>query len=280
MSLPTQSVIITTTEPTQVSTASTSNENVATASSSETTETQNNLQGNDSDSDGEPTPKKKRTEYEYVQNFDSKDLALDHLNKIGEFSYERKYTLAGGEVRENYRCSMVTKRSKQCPVKLYLVLHADSPLVNLYMSKCKEHVHETLSNAKVTNEIKEKIENLVKIKVKNPKHIADFLYKETNKKFTVEQVKNVLKSLDYLSPILNYGTLVEVVNSLKTVPDVPNEPYVINSAINPDEKKVKILISSRRLLSNVKQFDFIQIDGTFKLSWNGFPVLVLGELFL
>ena len=52
--------------------------------------------------------------------------------------------------------------------------------------------------------------------------------------------------------------------------------HVFAKSFNTDEQDLKVVLSTRRLLANMKKTNLIQADGTFKITWQGYPVLIVG----
>lgn len=45
---------------------------------------------------------------------------------------------------------------------------------------------------------------------------------------------------------------------------------------NLEEQDIKLIISTKKLLNNLQKTDMIQRDATYKLIWQGYPVMVIG----
>lgn len=98
------------------------------------------------------------------------------------------------------------------------------------------------------------------------------------KKLTICQIKRILHSLEQESSIVDFGTLTQHLSDLSQVPESVTFPFVVNFELDADHNQIKMLITSKLLLMNMKKF-FLQIDTTFKLSWHGYPILVIGKYF-
>jgi hypothetical protein len=59
-------------------------------------------------------------------------------------------------------------------------------------------------------------------------------------------------------------------------PKDPDEPFVVHCSFDYDNNKFGVLVSTRRLLDNAKHSKGIQCDATYKLAWDGFPILIAG----
>ena len=65
------------------------------------------------------------------------------------------------------------------------------------------------------------------------------------------------------------------------VPIDPDEPFVLKYHVHADsavveQQDLKIVISTKRLSSLTEKSLMVQTDGTFKLIWQGYPVILAG----
>ena len=52
---------------------------------------------------------------------------------------------------------------------------------------------------------------------------------------------------------------------------------VLAESPQPDDQEPKIIMTTRRLLrNNMKKNEMVQMDGTHKVVWQGFPLIVFG----
>ena len=69
--------------------------------------------------------------------------------------------------------------------------------------------------------------------------------------------------------------------SRKIIPEDEDEPFVLDyyvhaDTMNYEEQDLKVVISTQRLLKLVSKSDMVQAHGTYKLVWQGYPVIILG----
>ena len=84
------------------------------------------------------------------------------------------------------------------------------------------------------------------------------------------------------APILTIGELKEADTEtmapiLISEEDI-DKPYVFSSEYpdSPGESRFRLLFSSKRLLRLAKCTENLHIDATYKITWNGFPLLIVG----
>lgn len=78
-------------------------------------------------------------------------------------------------------------------------------------------------------------------------------------------------------PIVSLGELETYCNKKTDVPQAVDEAFVVHSRFNYDTKTFGIFITTNRLITIVQNSRLIQADATYKLNWNGFPVLIIGS---
>ena len=74
---------------------------------------------------------------------------------------------------------------------------------------------------------------------------------------------------------------VKRLSSINTEPDNDFQAYIPCSEIHDDEDKDEetkyvVIFATKRTLSFLNQGDTLHIDATYRLVWNGFPVIVCG----
>lgn len=53
--------------------------------------------------------------------------------------------------------------------------------------------------------------------------------------------------------------------------------YIVAESYDPAKQDLKVVVSTRRLMRNVFHSNKLQTDGTFKLVWQGYPILIVGS---
>lgn len=66
------------------------------------------------------------------------------------------------------------------------------------------------------------------------------------------------------------------------IPDSDDTMFVVDyklklQDLDPKRQKIDIFLSTKRLLSQSKRSNMVQIDATYKLVWEGYPIFVLGS---
>jgi len=216
------------------------------------------------------------------------DEAIKQEN-LWSFHYVNN-TIEGRKVY--YRCNKVKLRGNQCDAGLYLFYDAASD--DIIMFKCDaEHTHNSveLHNSRISLHVQQEIRKLLDFKLK-PKGIMEALYDNKFEVPSMVQLRNFLtkiKKEKYGSETITLGKLEQwCFESCQTTLDI-DTPFVVSyEVMYPDEFNdeedfdghagsiFRIFISTRRLLTTSSTSTKIHADATYKLVWQGFPILIVG----
>ncbi|CAF3873774.1 unnamed protein product [Rotaria sp. Silwood1] len=193
-------------------------------------------------------------------------------------------------VKVHYRCNKVKFRGTQCNAAIYLFYPHNSDEVILFRAN-NEHNHTDSSKRYFfSEEMKQNIQELFDMRLK-PKKIYEVL-EEKNFKITRNQVNNYLTQLrkqKFGPSSLSLGELESWCQEKHTVPQSDDESFVVSFHIHyeddsddddedvvDDGNKFRFFLSSKRLLQIASISTKLHADATYKLNWQGFPVLVVG----
>lgn len=211
------------------------------------------------------------------------DEAKDYLKKEGVYSYY--YSNKDGYVLY-YRCKSVKRREKrQCDSKVKLCLAEDSLQVLLFTSTMM-HNHHELSGKKIGIPEKTKlvIVDLLKKKVSTAEIIEHLISNglefENRRQLTnylaVERKKSDGPQIISLSDFDNWC------NQHSAVPEDENAPFVLNHEVHRSnctsgvKAQFRLFLTTKKLLKNATYTNFLNADATYKLTWENFPVLIVG----
>ena len=90
-----------------------------------------------------------------------------------------------------------------------------------------------------------------------------------------------LRTEKYGSPTVSASVLQELCEGRKAIPSDEDTAFVLYYFIHaestdPDKQVVRIVVSTWRLLQMMRKSDMVQLDATYKVMWQGYPVMVLG----
>jgi len=158
-----------------------------------------------------------------------------------------------------------------------MYLLAISSDVRLFKSE-EEHDHGEQIKQGLPKEIKSAIDEILTKGVKKPKMVICELRRKNFDEHDLVQIRNYIKyKRSKTNPKIVYlGELSEFCEKNSKVPGDPDIPYVVGKLIDFDQKTFRFFVSTPRLMSLLNFSESLQADATYKLLWEGFPVLVVG----
>lgn len=221
-----------------------------------------------------------------VETFSSKKEAEAFIQVQGRWSYYYSNDSSAG-LRINYRCNAMKFRGRQCDAGMYILCDSTNESVHLYRTEL-DHSHESTEckeNAvsKIPSEVIAEIASLFEQNQK-PKAILYNLVLKGHKPPPKSRLTTLLTKMrkeKFGFERLNYGSLYAWLNESNAVPEEENQPFVVNFDISIDElveenSEFRFFVSSKRLLRSAITAEKIHTDATYKLIWQGFPVLLVG----
>jgi hypothetical protein len=131
----------------------------------------------------------------------------------------------------------------------------------------------------MTEETKAEIEKLFTLKQK-PKAIMEKLSKLNRPMPSLNQVKNhlaTLKKKKFGNSTISLGELEKWLQDHSAIPEDENKAFVVSYELTYGKNgSFRYFVSSKTLLKMAKDVKKIHADATYKLVWQGFPVLVIG----
>ncbi|CAF1431807.1 unnamed protein product [Rotaria magnacalcarata] len=191
-----------------------------------------------------------------------------------------------------YRCKKAKLRGSQCTLSIYLLYHAETDKVTIYKTEA-EHDHHVDKVRGIDENVKKCIEELFNDGIMKPKEIIRALQARKVKIPTYTQLNNYLvhyKKKKYGSHKISLGELEQWCKNNLNIPTDENEAFVVSYKILYDNEEYeddedveendgnlfRIFISSIRLLNIISMSSHVCSDATYKLVWQGFPVLIVG----
>ena len=175
----------------------------------------------------------------------------------------------------------VCKKST-CSMRLK-VLFSSNEFKNLYYRSVTGHEHENLEAVPLRGihpETKKIIKELFGSGITKPLQIL-FNIKSRHpaaQEPSLMSIRNYLPKIkaEIYGPKINSLNLLEMwAEKYSNRPSDNLTPFVLHKSFNYDTERFVILITTHQLLSNTNSKLF-QIDSTYKLVWQGYPVLVMG----
>jgi len=213
--------------------------------------------------------------------------------KENQWSYHYTNTTAAGK-KKFFRCNKVKARGKQCDAGIYLLFNSTNDKVVLFRAT-SDHTHDSTQEkpSRIPNEVKTVIQELYELKLK-PKAIIEVLHERGITPPNISQLNNFLRTIKNtkLDPTsISLGEIEQwCLESSQSIPESIDTPFAASYQIiydddneNDDvdgddvnENKFRFFITTKRLLQIASRSKRIHADATYKLLWQGFPVLIVG----
>lgn len=188
-------------------------------------------------------------------------------------------------VKVEYRCAAGQYRRNECPARLYILYHSDSAAASIFHTDCEHANHSNTPVRGLPFEMKQFIREKFDEGIRKPNAIIAAM----RMKKMAEPSKAKLRS--YLQQVrteklgqatVSANEIRKLCEANKEVPaDDEDAAFVVDYFLQaespaPEEQCLRIVISTRRLLRNLRLSDMVQIDATYKVNWQGYPVMVVG----
>lgn len=227
-----------------------------------------------------PPVKRVRVEYNLLNTFDSKGDAEKFLQVEKIWSKTKRQPSEEG-MKQFLRCNRVKWRGKQCSIRAYLLFESSSTKVHFFRShadhNCDQIGGASLARVQLTEQVKNIIEDMTDMK-KKPIAIIDQLTLQklpTPKRYQISNHIAKYKKFKYGPAKLSLMELRQHLVKFTEVSDDANDPYVIQD-ISTEDETFRFFFTSRALLENARGAKTLSADATYKLLWQGFPVLLVG----
>ncbi|KAF0295052.1 hypothetical protein FJT64_007364 [Amphibalanus amphitrite] len=122
------------------------------------------------------------------------------------------------------------------------------------------------------------VEELYEAGVKKPLQLNSALLNRGISGHSMKQLNNFLTRLKTKvqgPATISYLELEEWCSQHSIQPEEDDCAYVVHHDVSPTSG-VHVIMSTKRLLANAAQSEVVHLDATYKLTWNGFPVIIAG----
>ncbi|XP_062533711.1 uncharacterized protein LOC134202719 [Armigeres subalbatus] len=179
-----------------------------------------------------------------------------------------------------YNCSRIKVRAKpQCTRQLLAFIPNTTGDVSVSAKgqhSCHEAPAENLARSKLATGDKQLIDKLVGSGI--PSMHIKLQLQANNGNFAKGSLNYAVKSSReklFGTGTMSFGELETWLSSRCAVPDDAREAFIIGKDVDHDNRKFRIIISSKRMLSYLCRFTTIAADCTFKITMQGYPLLVI-----
>lgn len=229
--------------------------------------------------------RKRHVEWNPLISYQSKDELSKYIATHDCF-YEHSSNEADNGRTTYYYCNKVPARSARlCPVKLKVFESSNTVSFGVSVTTFV-HDHSKITNAKKTSfseAVKKETYTMKTDFSMKPKLIQKHLLRTiTDEPIpNVAQIRRILNEQveKYVPPTISYGQLHEWCKQQEKFPQDIDEPFVLGHFFeNAPEESFAFVVSTRRLLENAVGRQNASSDGTYKIMWQGFPLITIGFL--
>lgn len=197
-------------------------------------------------------------------------------------SVKKEYLKKG--LKQTYRCNKVKQIGPQCAAGIYTLSNSEPGNKQIVLfRKNVAHNHEGSQNLayKMSNEVRGMILNQLQEK----KTLKGIMYAlRQNKDIVVPTQRQVQSVIDgyrkrHTKPKLTLGQLRDFVNQHSEIPEDENKAFVVNyqrHVIGERDQWFRMFVSTPRLLRYSTSADIIHADGTYKITVEKHPLLIVG----
>lgn len=182
-----------------------------------------------------------------------------------------------------YRCKSIPKaQAKKCVSMKVLKPNLNTKFV--VTRSVGEHTHSTVvcKRQRKCSELWEYIYNLKFEDGLKPRSIKQHLKRNrpNDAALTVRQIRHILKSMEAIKipSTFSFGELIEWLKPQTKVPERVDDAFVVDWIFNKNDKSFAFVVSTSRLLRNAAEQTNLSADGTYKITWQGFPLIVVGTI--
>lgn len=186
-----------------------------------------------------------------------------------------------------YRCNEVPKRSASlCPVRLKVFEKSSSTDYSVQYTTLNHDHSKVKFTPKSKQQVKDKIFELRMQYQMRPAKIRNFIKKEEPfKDEPTPSIRHIRYEIDKafktkIMPTLTFGELYEWCVAMSKVPSPTeiDQAFMIGHTQSEQEKSFVFVMSTLRMLKHAHDRSIIVADGTYKLVWEDYPIMVLGTV--
>lgn len=219
------------------------------------------------------------TTYNYAATFEAEKEAEELVASEKVWSVRKKVHTESG-YKTYFRCNRVKVRGEQCSASIYLLYESASLRVVLFRSEAEHNCSSISTKAettKMTQEVKQLIEELCQ-QNKKPLAIIDaltVLKLPVPKPYQISNHIAAFKKRKFGPTTISLSELLSITDKFAAVPDSDETPFMITE-LQHDTLNFRVFATSKALIRKAEYAKCLCADATYKLMWQGFPVLVVG----
>uniref|UniRef100_A0A914WTS7 MULE transposase domain-containing protein n=1 Tax=Plectus sambesii TaxID=2011161 RepID=A0A914WTS7_9BILA len=233
----------------------------------------------------QPLLRGKGRTYETIGKFSNANEADDFLKSEGGWTLKSRNETSEGR-KDFYTCKFNRRQlNRERPTARCLAsvcLHfADDSLNVTLLSNGALYMHDGLPTDRgLSDEQKESVGDIFASGIQRPKLVLNELRRRGIPEPKITRLKAYLTALrqkKYGSSRATFGELYQWCIERSEIPEDMDMPFVQQIFDeSEDTPKIRILFTTKRLISLTSLTSNMHTDATYKLNWNGYPVIVTG----
>lgn len=235
--------------------------------------------------------KRKRNEWIEKEHFNTLEEAVAFVTGGGYSAIDQKS--GGYGVKYFYRCNKIKRAAETKCASQKIIWGPSDRRGYIILETDADHNHEELPKKSLaTGKYNEELVKFVIECKKNgsmPKAIIRRIHEKKEagefQNIDVPKPSQIAYILDKYSPkadddINDLGEFNQWCQNHSNIPDDENTPFVVNSESSEVGQTFyfRVVLSTRRLLMNGIDTELSSVDTTYKLNWQGYPLLVMGTI--
>lgn len=213
--------------------------------------------------------------------YDSKD-AVDKYVASHSCFYEQSRNETKAGITIYYYCNkVITKDSSRCPVKLKIFQSKKTLTFGVSVSTfIHDHTELKLKKVEFSQAMRRETFTMKMQFNMRPKLIVKHLERRFPNEHlpSVAQVRAILREERRIEipPTVSYGQLIEWCKALSKTPADKDQGFVLDHFYDGVDNSFAFVLSTLRLLKNAANQSNICADGTYKVVWQHFPMIIVG----
>lgn len=210
-----------------------------------------------------------------MSKFKNLDLALENIQQ--EDTWEEDHTNDWAEDKMYYKCFQM-----DCPSKRLVLVEYETTLVSLYRTEMLHDHGNRRSSKDYDKLVLQEIKNCLNTDIMEPSEIVAALSELD--KFETPTEEEVLDYISYINKkqikrhVFDPEDLRMFLIRYSKIPDDNHEPFVIDYELNPVGMPLffRMVLSTKHLLNMAAPAKIIHASAHYRLTWQGYPVIVVG----
>uniref|UniRef100_A0A914UVY7 MULE transposase domain-containing protein n=1 Tax=Plectus sambesii TaxID=2011161 RepID=A0A914UVY7_9BILA len=233
----------------------------------------------------QPLLRGKGRTHETIGKFSNANEADDFMKSEGGWTLKSRNETSEGR-KDFYTCKFNRRQlNRERPTARCLALvclhFADDSLNVALLSNGALHMHNGLPTDRgLSDEQKESVGDIYASSIQRPKLLLNELLHCGIPEPKITRLKAYLTALrqkKYRSSKATFGKLYQWCIERSEIPEDMDTPFVQQVFDDSDmTPKIRILFTTKRLISSTTLASNVHADATYKLNWNGYPVIVTG----